>query len=126
MAWYISTGIRHQHAAILNKYKALKLQLDLYSIKDIAGNTLIKQSVEGCLEKSTERIFTTSTNYIIYMLLGYIFINCNAIKDIAELHDISAKFTTKFNLKKLNFKKFFGSMLTYALNFTVCYTIIYE
>ena len=38
---------------------------------------------------------------------------------VAELHDISAKFTTKFNLKKLEFKIFLGSMLTYALNFAV-------
>jgi len=43
---------------------------------------------------------------------------------IVKLHDISAKFTTKFNLKKLDFKKFLGSILTYALNFAVCYTII--
>ena len=43
---------------------------------------------------------------------------------IAELYDISAKYLTKFNLKKLDFKNFLGSMLTYALNFAVCYTII--
>ena len=46
------------------------------------------------------------------------------IYDKEELHDVSAKFTTKFNLKKLDFKNFLGSMLTYALNFAVCYTII--
>ena len=37
-----------------------------------------------------------------------------------ELHDISAKFTTKFNL--INW--ILGSILTYALRFAVCYAVI--
>ena len=62
------------------------------------------------------------------MLLGYSitvfkFAISHAIKvgiyNLGELHDISAKFTTKFNLKKLKFKNFLGNMLTYALNFAV-------
>ena len=60
------------------------------------------------------------------MLLGYsvTFAILHAIKDIAEMLDTSTKFTTKFNLKKLDFKIFLGSMITYALNFAVCHTII--
>ena len=38
--------------------------------------------------------------------------------------DTSTKFTTKFNVKKLDFKIFLGSMITYALNFAVYHTII--
>ena len=36
---------------------------------------------------------------------------------------LSAKFTTKFILKKLDFKNLLGSILTYALNFAVCHLI---
>jgi len=63
------------------------------------------------------------------MLLGYsvtVAIS-HAIKvgiQYSRLYDISVKFMAKFNLNNLDFKNFLDSILTFALNFAVCYTII--